>query len=129
MFLLWLWYMMSWIAAVVMTRLCWRVLPRHRAPLPRRVADGSDSPIAVGWSDRARAMAFKTLPDWLWLRLQTWVAFATANGQALERASDGSSCFFVFFSSPFVTNEELRCFCILSSRSMFLYSTPLRDQD
>ena len=24
MFLLWLWYMMSWIAAVVMTRLCWR---------------------------------------------------------------------------------------------------------
>ena len=26
MFLLWLWYMMSWIAAVVMTRLCWRGL-------------------------------------------------------------------------------------------------------
>ena len=24
MFLLWLWYMMPWIAAVVMTRLCWR---------------------------------------------------------------------------------------------------------
>ena len=24
MFLLWLWYMMSWIAAVVMARLCWR---------------------------------------------------------------------------------------------------------
>ena len=26
MFLLWLWYMMSWIGAVVMTRLCWRAL-------------------------------------------------------------------------------------------------------
>ena len=24
MFLLWLWYMMPWIAAVVMARLCWR---------------------------------------------------------------------------------------------------------
>ena len=26
MFLLWLWYMMPWIAAVVMARLCWRGL-------------------------------------------------------------------------------------------------------
>ena len=43
-----------------------------------RVTDGSDSPIAVGWSDRARAMAFQTVPGWLWLRLQTWVALATA---------------------------------------------------
>ena len=53
-----------------------------------RVTDGSDSPIAAGWSDRARAMALQTVPDWLWLRLQTWVALATANGQARERASD-----------------------------------------
>ena len=49
---------------------------------------GSESPIAAGWSDRARAMAFQTVPGWLWLRLQTWVALATANGQARERASD-----------------------------------------
>ena len=55
-----------------------------------RVTDGSDSPVAVGWSDRARAMTLQTVPDWLWLRLQTWVAPATANGQARERASDES---------------------------------------
>ena len=53
------------------------------------VIDGSDSPITVGWSDRARAMTFKTVSDWLRLRLQIWVALATANGQARERASDG----------------------------------------
>ena len=53
-----------------------------------RVTDGSGSPIAHGWSDRARTMAFQTVPGWLWLRLQTWVALATANGQARERASD-----------------------------------------
>ena len=53
-----------------------------------RVTDGSDSPIAVGWSDRARAMALKTVSDWLRLRLQIRVALATANGQARERASD-----------------------------------------
>ena len=50
--------------------------------------DGSDSPIAVGWSDRARAMALKTVSDWLRLHLQIWVALATANGQARKRASD-----------------------------------------
>ena len=45
------------------------------------VTDGSDPPIAIGWSDRARVMTLKTVPDWLRLRLQTWVALATANGQ------------------------------------------------
>ena len=35
MFLLWLWYMMSWIAAVVMARLCWR------ASAPARVTSGA----------------------------------------------------------------------------------------
>ena len=49
-----------------------------------RVTDGSDSPVAVGWSDRAIAMTLETVPDWLWLRLKTWVALATANGQARE---------------------------------------------
>ena len=49
-----------------------------------RDTDGSDSPVAVGWSDRAMAMTLQTVPDWLWLRLQTWVALATANGQARE---------------------------------------------
>ena len=53
-----------------------------------RVADGSDSPIAVGWLDRARAMALRTVSDWLQLHLQIWVALATANGQARKRASD-----------------------------------------
>ena len=49
-----------------------------------RVTDGSDSPVAVGWSERVITMALETVPDWLWLRLQTWVALATANGQACE---------------------------------------------
>ena len=49
-----------------------------------RVADGADSPAAVGWSDRARAVALKPLPGWFRLRLQTWVALATTNGQARE---------------------------------------------
>ena len=31
---------------------------------------------------------FPKVSDWLWLRLQTWVALVTANGQACERASD-----------------------------------------
>ena len=53
-----------------------------------RVTDGSNSPIATGWSDRARAMALKAVPDWLRFCLQIWVALATANGQARERASD-----------------------------------------
>ena len=53
-----------------------------------RVTGGSDSPMAVGWSDRARAMTFKTVSDWLRLRQQIWVALATANCQARERASD-----------------------------------------
>ena len=52
------------------------------------VTDGSDSPVAVGWSDRARAMTLQTVSVWLWLRLQTRVALASANGQARERASD-----------------------------------------
>ena len=52
------------------------------------VTDGSDSPVAIGWSDRARAMTLQTVPVWLWLRLQTRVALATAYGQARERASD-----------------------------------------
>ena len=37
------------------------------------VADGSDPPMAIGWSDRARVMALKTMSGWLRLRLQTWV--------------------------------------------------------
>ena len=37
--------------------------------------------MAIGWSDRARVMTLKTVSDWLRLRLQTWVALATANGQ------------------------------------------------
>ena len=48
-----------------------------------RVTDGADSPAAVGSSDRAKALALKMLPGWRRLRLQTWVALATANGQAL----------------------------------------------
>ena len=53
-----------------------------------RATGGLGSPIAVGWPDRVRAMALKTVPDWLRLRLKIWVALATANGQARERASD-----------------------------------------
>ena len=53
-----------------------------------RVTDGSDSPVAAGRLDRARVMALKTVPGWLRLHLQIWVAPATANGQARERASD-----------------------------------------
>ena len=53
-----------------------------------RVTDGSDSPRAVGWSDRARAITLKTVSGWLRLRLQIWVALATANGQARQRVSD-----------------------------------------
>ena len=49
-----------------------------------RATDGSDSPVAVGWSERARAMALQTVTGWLWLRLRTWVALATAIGQACE---------------------------------------------
>ena len=39
MFLLWLWYMMTWIAAVVMTRLCWR---GRGGPLTGPVAEAPD---------------------------------------------------------------------------------------
>ena len=46
--------------------------------------DGADSPVAVRWSDRARAMALSLMPGWLRLRLLTWLALATANGQARE---------------------------------------------
>ena len=38
--------------------------------------------VAVGQSDRANAVALRPLPGVLRLRLQTWVALATANGQA-----------------------------------------------
>ena len=48
------------------------------------VTDGADSPAAAGWSDRARAVALKPQPGWFQLRLQTWVALATTNGQARE---------------------------------------------
>ena len=44
--------------------------------------------MAVGWSDRGRVVALKTVSDWLRLRLQILVALATANGQAREMASD-----------------------------------------
>ena len=41
MFLLWLWYMMPWIGAVVMARLCWRAQRRARARnLAKRVRGG-----------------------------------------------------------------------------------------
>ena len=49
-----------------------------------RVTDGAGSPAAVGSSDRAKkALAIQLLPGWWWVRLQTQVALATANGQAL----------------------------------------------
>ena len=53
-----------------------------------RVTDDAGSPVAVGWSDRVRAMAFQLMPGRLRLRLQTWVALATANGQARGWAGD-----------------------------------------
>ena len=34
-----------------------------------RVTDGADSPVSVGWADRARAMALSLMPGWLRLRL------------------------------------------------------------
>ena len=52
------------------------------------VTDGADSPAAVGPSDRAKAVALQPLPGWWRLRLNTWVALATANGQAREWAGD-----------------------------------------
>ena len=48
------------------------------------VTDGADSPAAAGWSDHARTVALKSQPGWFRLRLQTWVALATTNGQARE---------------------------------------------
>ena len=67
----------------------WRagVSPHHTmagGDVGGRVTDGADSPAAAGWSDRARAVALKPLPGWFRLRLQTWVALATTNGQARE---------------------------------------------
>ena len=44
---------------------------------------GVGSPAAVGSSVRAKALALQLLPGWRRLRLETWVALATANGQAL----------------------------------------------
>ena len=44
--------------------------------------------MAIGWSDRARVMTLKTVSDWLRLRLRTWVALATANGQTRVRVGD-----------------------------------------
>ena len=53
-----------------------------------RATDGADVPEAAGRSDRARAMSLPTAPGWLRLRLKTWVALATANGQAREWVGD-----------------------------------------
>ena len=52
------------------------------------VTDGADSPAAAGSSDRAKAVALQPLPGWWRLRLQTWVALATANGRTCEWAGD-----------------------------------------
>ena len=63
--------------------------PYLRTPEPNQLIESPNMPIAAGWSDRARAMALKTVSDWLRLHLQIWVALlATANGQVRERASD-----------------------------------------
>ena len=53
------------------------------------VTDGADSPAAVGSSDRAKALALQLLPGWRRLRVQTWVALATSNGQALASVVSG----------------------------------------
>ena len=56
MFLLWLWYMMSWIAAVVMTRLCWRALAVKSARFSAKTAQSSavesahSSAVGSAWS-------------------------------------------------------------------------------
>ena len=66
----------------------WRtgVSPHHTmacSDVGGRVTDGADSPAAAGSSDCAKATALQLLPGWRRLRLQTWMALATANGQAL----------------------------------------------
>ena len=47
-----------------------------------RATDGADLPVAVEWSNHAKAVALQPLPGWSRSRLQTWVALATANDQA-----------------------------------------------
>ena len=42
--------------------------PHHTMPcgdVGGRATDGADSPVAAGWSDRARAMALGLMPGWL----------------------------------------------------------------
>ena len=50
-----------------------------------RVTDGAGSSVAAEWSDRARTVTLSPLAIGLVrLRVLTWVALATANGQAFE---------------------------------------------
>ena len=62
MFLLWLWYMMPWIGAVVMARLCWRASP-YLSSIDAVHATGDDQDVDAAPAKRRKRDPKPTLPD------------------------------------------------------------------